>query len=148
MITRLRDLGKTILLTTHSMEEAEALADRVVVIVAGRVVAQGTPTLSAAASRRPRPPVPAPGRSRASTSYQSPRASSSSRTTTTSGSPAATSTTWRCSSGLEQQTLASWADGRAPQPRGHLPRTHRRSAMSDRQIVWHEFRYQRRTVQA
>jgi ABC-2 type transport system ATP-binding protein len=43
VINRLRTLGTTILLTTHSMEEAEALADRVVVIVAGRVVAEGTP---------------------------------------------------------------------------------------------------------
>ncbi len=43
VISRLRDLGKTILLTTHSMEEAEALADRVIVIVAGRIVAEGTP---------------------------------------------------------------------------------------------------------
>jgi ABC-2 type transport system ATP-binding protein len=43
VIARLRELGKTILLTTHSMEEAEALADRVIVIVAGRIVAEGTP---------------------------------------------------------------------------------------------------------
>lgn len=43
VISRLRELRKTILLTTHYMEEAEALADRVVVIVAGRIVAQGTP---------------------------------------------------------------------------------------------------------
>jgi ABC-2 type transport system ATP-binding protein len=43
VITRLRELGKTILLTTHSMEEAEALADRVIVVVAGRIVAEGTP---------------------------------------------------------------------------------------------------------
>jgi ABC-2 type transport system ATP-binding protein len=43
VITRLRELGKTILLTTHYMEEAEALADRVIVVVAGRVVAEGTP---------------------------------------------------------------------------------------------------------
>jgi ABC-2 type transport system ATP-binding protein len=43
VITRLRELGKTILLTTHYMEEAQALADRVVVIVAGRVIAEGTP---------------------------------------------------------------------------------------------------------
>ena len=42
VITRLRDLGKTILLTTHYMEEAQELADRVVVVVAGRVVAEGT----------------------------------------------------------------------------------------------------------
>jgi ABC-2 type transport system ATP-binding protein len=43
VITRLRELGKTVLLTTHYMEEAEALADRVVVVVAGRVVADATP---------------------------------------------------------------------------------------------------------
>lgn len=43
VITRLRELGKTILLTTHYMEEAEALADRVIVIVGGRIVAEGSP---------------------------------------------------------------------------------------------------------
>jgi ABC-2 type transport system ATP-binding protein len=43
VISRLRELGKTILLTTHYMEEAQALADRVIVVVAGRVVAEGTP---------------------------------------------------------------------------------------------------------
>ena len=43
VIGRLRDLGKTIILTTHYMEEAEALADRVAVIVAGAVVAEGPP---------------------------------------------------------------------------------------------------------
>ena len=43
LIRRLRSLGKTILLTTHYMEEAQRLADRVVVIAAGRVVADSTP---------------------------------------------------------------------------------------------------------
>ncbi|HEX5597578.1 MAG TPA: ABC transporter ATP-binding protein [Micromonosporaceae bacterium] len=37
------DHGTTILLTTHYLEEAEALADRVAVIVAGRIVAEGDP---------------------------------------------------------------------------------------------------------
>jgi ABC-2 type transport system ATP-binding protein len=35
--------GKTILLTTHYLEEADALADRIVVIDKGRVVCEGTP---------------------------------------------------------------------------------------------------------
>jgi ABC-2 type transport system ATP-binding protein len=43
LIARLRSLGKTILLTTHYMDEAQHLADRVVVIAHGRVIAQGTP---------------------------------------------------------------------------------------------------------
>jgi ABC-2 type transport system ATP-binding protein len=36
--------GKTILLTTHYLEEADALAERIVVINQGRVVAEGTPS--------------------------------------------------------------------------------------------------------
>jgi ABC-2 type transport system ATP-binding protein len=43
VIAGLRQLGKTILLTTHYMDEAQNLADRVAVIAAGRIVAEGTP---------------------------------------------------------------------------------------------------------
>jgi len=43
LVRRMADLGKTVLLTTHYMEEAQALADRVVVIAAGEKVAEGTP---------------------------------------------------------------------------------------------------------
>jgi ABC-2 type transport system ATP-binding protein len=43
VIANLRRLGKTIFLTTHYMEEAQALADRVAVIADGRIVAAGTP---------------------------------------------------------------------------------------------------------
>ncbi len=43
VIGGLRDLGKTVFLTTHYMDEAQALADRVAVIAAGRIVATGTP---------------------------------------------------------------------------------------------------------
>jgi ABC-2 type transport system ATP-binding protein len=43
LIERLRSLGKTILLTTHYMDEAQHLADRVVVMSHGRVIAEGTP---------------------------------------------------------------------------------------------------------
>ena len=43
VIAGLRDLGKTIFLTTHFMDEAEALADRIMILAAGRIVASGTP---------------------------------------------------------------------------------------------------------
>jgi ABC-2 type transport system ATP-binding protein len=43
VVAGLRQLGKTIFLTTHYMDEAEYLADRIAVLSAGRVVARGTP---------------------------------------------------------------------------------------------------------
>jgi len=43
VIENLRALGKTILLTTHYMDEAQHLADRVAVIARGRIIAEGTP---------------------------------------------------------------------------------------------------------
>jgi ABC-2 type transport system ATP-binding protein len=43
MIRSLRSLGKTILLTTHYLDEAENLADRVAVLREGRIVREGAP---------------------------------------------------------------------------------------------------------
>lgn len=43
VIDNLRNLGKTILLTTHYMDEAQNLSDRVAVISDGVIVAEGTP---------------------------------------------------------------------------------------------------------
>lgn len=43
LVRNLRALGKTVLLTTHYMDEAEKLADRVGVLVEGRIVSEGTP---------------------------------------------------------------------------------------------------------
>jgi ABC-2 type transport system ATP-binding protein len=43
VISGLRDLGKTVFLTTHFMDEAEALADRIMILAEGRIVASGTP---------------------------------------------------------------------------------------------------------
>lgn len=42
-IAGLRDLGKTVFLTTHYMDEAQQLADRVVILRGGQIVADGTP---------------------------------------------------------------------------------------------------------
>jgi len=43
MLRQLRDEGLAILLTTHDMQEAETLADRVAIMVEGQVMASGTP---------------------------------------------------------------------------------------------------------
>ncbi len=43
IIRRFRQTGRTVLLTTHYMDEAERLCDRVAIVDAGRVIALGTP---------------------------------------------------------------------------------------------------------
>ncbi len=43
VVRSLAGLGKTVFLTTHYMDEAQFLADRVAIISAGRIVASGTP---------------------------------------------------------------------------------------------------------
>jgi ABC-2 type transport system ATP-binding protein len=52
LIRTLRSLGKTILLTTHYLDEAQQLADRVAVIRSGRIVGIGTPAQLIGDSRR------------------------------------------------------------------------------------------------
>jgi ABC-2 type transport system ATP-binding protein len=42
-VESLRDLGKTVLLTTHYLDEAQALADRVAIIQDGAILAEGPP---------------------------------------------------------------------------------------------------------
>ena len=59
LIAGLRELGKTILLTTHYMDEAQHLADRVVVLARGRVLAEATPD-ELGRERRPRSSLPRP----------------------------------------------------------------------------------------
>ena len=43
LVRNLKALGKTVFLTTHYMDEAQQLADRLAIIVAGEIVAEGTP---------------------------------------------------------------------------------------------------------
>jgi ABC-2 type transport system ATP-binding protein len=75
MVKNLQSLGKTVMLTTHYMDEAQALADRAAIIVAGRIVAEGPPSMlgSAAPATRinfslsPGSPPPPPGLQAAAT---------------------------------------------------------------------------------
>jgi ABC-2 type transport system ATP-binding protein len=43
LVRRMRDMGTTVVLVTHFMEEAERLCDRIAVMDAGRIVAEGPP---------------------------------------------------------------------------------------------------------
>ena len=51
IVKNLADIGKTIFLTTHFMDEAQYLADRVAVIAKGEIVAEGTPATIAGRDR-------------------------------------------------------------------------------------------------
>ena len=53
VVSGLRSLGKTVFLTTHYMDEAEHLADRIAVISGGRIVAEGTPGMLGGRERMP-----------------------------------------------------------------------------------------------
>jgi ABC-2 type transport system ATP-binding protein len=50
VVRRLKELDKTVLLTTHYLDEAQELADRVAIVKAGRIVAEGPPAQLGAAS--------------------------------------------------------------------------------------------------
>jgi ABC-2 type transport system ATP-binding protein len=52
VIRSLQDLGKTVLLTTHYLDEAQALCDRVAIVKEGRIVAEGPPASLGAESSR------------------------------------------------------------------------------------------------
>jgi ABC-2 type transport system ATP-binding protein len=51
-VRSLQDLGKTVLLTTHYLDEAQALADRVAIVKDGAILAEGAPDDLGAGARR------------------------------------------------------------------------------------------------
>jgi ABC-2 type transport system ATP-binding protein len=53
VIASLRELGKTVFLTTHYMDEAQTLADRVAILSSGRIVAEGAPDELGEREQRP-----------------------------------------------------------------------------------------------
>jgi len=69
-VRNLREGGKTILLTTHYLDEAQALADRVAIVKDGRVLAVGPPGELGAHPPGARPGAHPPGAARYTVSYR------------------------------------------------------------------------------
>ena len=136
LIRELRDRGATVVLTTHAMDEAEHLCDRVGIIDHGRLVACDSPaelTTRAAADEmtfstvtglavdrlarraRPRDPAPCASCARAST-WSTPRR----RRRWSPSSPRGCASRAPC---------VQRAAGRAPQSRGRVPPAHRRRTL-------------------
>ena len=115
---RCATLGKTILLTTHYLDEAQALADRVAIVKDGRILAIGPPREL--------------GVGGAGDATASPTA-----TATASWSSARPTTRPRCCTSSRREALARGerlrrADRRAPDARGRLPGADRRCAEAAR----------------
>ena len=117
--------GKTIVLTTHYMDEAQSLADRVAVIDGGVIVAEGTPDTiggraqAAARIRFHLPPGVTVGRA-ARDRWRWPTARSSCTPTSPHRAPHAHRL------GVGARRPPGGADGRSAQPRGRLPRADQR----------------------
>ena len=129
MIRGLRDLGKTVVLTTHYMEEAQHLADRLAILRDGLVVGSGTPD----GCRRHRP------RRRSSASAW-PTASAPTRCRRRSVSPRERRVTRSClrsrhpahavpadQLGRAERRRAQGLEVDSAHPRRRVPRAHRRS---------------------
>ena len=125
----LRDLGKTVVLTTHYMEEAQHLADRLAILRDGLVVGSGTPDelIGATAGRRHGHPLPpgrrhrrgcgaGGGRFRAGGVGRRDRAPERHHTQL-----------YQLTSGPSRRRRAQGPRGHAADPRRRVPRAHRRS---------------------
>ena len=127
-VRRLKELGKTVLLTTHYLDEAQALADRVAIVKDGQLVAEGPPGRA-----RPRQlALPRVLRLRGP-----PRRAPDRRPDRAAASPHARRP--------RPRRAAGGARGGAPDARGGLPRADRGGgAVSSLALAWAQFRFERR----
>ena len=125
MIRSLRALGKTVLLTTHYLDEAEQLADRVAVMREGVIVRVGTPRELTTARSRRRDPLPARRRGR--------------RRDHDRADPRAARAHGR---GARARRRARAARGAPPDARGRLPLAHRRRGGVSVRLFLHQLRYE------
>jgi ABC-2 type transport system ATP-binding protein len=93
LITSVRSTGATVLLTTHYMEEAEALCNQVAIIGEGRVLARGTAVQlmrsAPFAATSSRPPIRTTATAVSSTAGRSPRSSHALNRSASSSTPSA-----------------------------------------------------------
>ena len=126
VVKNLAELGKTVLLTTHYMDEAQFLADRVAVIAAGRIVAEGRPS---SLGGRDRAQLRVRFRLAPGTPLPRGEPAASARTGAWSWSPSDLTATLHRLDGLGRR--AGHRTGRAQHPAAHarrrLPRAHRRA---------------------
>ncbi len=128
-IRRLRAEGMTVFLTTHYLDEADALCDRIAIMDHGEIVAEGTPAelkreiSGDVVTRRPRPAPTPQARpscstaSRTSTSWRPPTRAACASTSTTAPPPSRRSCARSTRAGIALQL-----DRAAPaQPRRRLP---------------------------
>ena len=88
LVRELRDEGVAVVLTTHLMDEAEDLADQVVVVDHGRVIAQGSVRVARLLGRGPDPAARDHARARPARRARRAASSSPSRATAPTPSPA------------------------------------------------------------
>ena len=141
-ISRLQELGKTILLTTHYLDEAQALCDRVAIVKDGRILAEGPPAELGAATTRYRVSWrDESGELRDARGARPDRAAAPAH-----------------ERGARARGAAARPLRRAAEPRGRLPRADRRRsalrgrrvgrrrgpAMTDATLAWRQYRLERR----
>jgi ABC-2 type transport system ATP-binding protein len=103
LVENLASLGKTILLTTHYLDEAQHLADHIAVMGAGKIIAEGTPDTLAA------------GTVETTITFVAPAATSITDLPTLSSPPRADGDRWEVVTGRptsDLHALTSWAVGR------------------------------------
>ena len=127
LVRSLRALGKTILLTTHYLDEAQQLADRVAVIRDGRIVKQGSPAELIGGAPKVEIRYREDGREVVIETDEPTRVLAE-----------------LTGSGRRRGSRARVARGRAPVARGRLPRPDRQRRRRRVRLFLHEMRNQQR----
>ena len=129
VVRTLKELGKTVLLTTHYLDEAQELADRVAIVKEGRIVAEGPPDQLGPSSRALSRLVPLRRQAGGAPDRRPHRAAPPPHARRDGG-----------------RRAARRPRGHASHARGGLPRADRRGGlrMSSVGLAWEQFRFERK----